>query len=244
MQLNNRHLGEQVLHRFAPSLRVDLQVLYEEAILYTECTLASQRCLLVGLLLKLTELSLCRSLVLEFLLLRECLVMDSILPVLAFNTVLELAICVPEVRHPNKFAIRPLALVRPFRSRCWDPKSTALRAGVQRPAALASAAHGVANLLVVGLNDGQVAHDNDLSALHVVAPEPVEPDDAELLQLPRQHPARTITFAFCVASGPRRRQGWRGRGGPPRACPESIIELRPSNSMACICRCPSESTRR
>eukprot|EP00964_Phaeocystis_antarctica_P146423 scaffold112686_cov39-Phaeocystis_antarctica.AAC.1 len=54
-------------------------------------------------------------------------------------------------------------------------------------------AHRVTDLLVAGLDGGEVEDDDDAAVLHGVADELVQPDDAELLQLTPQHPARTVS---------------------------------------------------
>ena len=75
-------------------------------------------------------------------------------------------------------------------------------------------ANGVTNLLVAGLDGGEVEDDDDAAVLHGVADELVQPDDAELLQLPPQHPARTVS-ALC---GPPHAT-WGGGGGGEGADP-------------------------
>ena len=116
-------------------------------------------------------------------------------------------------------------------------------------------ANGVTDLLVAALDGGEVEDDDDAAVLHGVADELVQPDDAELLQLPPQHPARMSECSSQVDRPAcdlgrgrgegrgvigRRRQG----DGSPRTCPESIIVLRFVASMACIRCVPSEMTRR
>ena len=56
-----------------------------------------------------------------------------------------------------------------------------------------AAANGVTDLLVAGLDGGEVEEDDDAAVLHGVAHELVQPDDAELLQLPPQHAAPQVS---------------------------------------------------
>ena len=54
-------------------------------------------------------------------------------------------------------------------------------------------ANGVTDLLVAGLDGGEVEDDDDAAVLHGVADELVQPDDAELLQLPPQQAAPQVS---------------------------------------------------
>ena len=93
---------------------------------------------------------------------------------------------------------------------------------------------GVADLLVARLDCGEVEHDDDAAVLHGVADELVQPDDAELLKLPPQHPALTCpvwlewTRPARLGGGRGARAGGRCDGGGggvgprvPAPCPSS-----------------------
>ena len=74
-------------------------------------------------------------------------------------------------------------------------------------------ANGVTDLLVAGLDGGEVEDDDDAAVLHGVADELVQPDDAELLQLPPQHAAPQVS-ALSRWTDPRVTWGGGGvRGG-------------------------------